>query len=128
VALAFTVKILLQLGSTIPVVSKLAFGFRPVVIAYLHLVLLAIISVFLLASMYMHKLIKLNKITVIAVGIFVFGVFINELVLAIQGVASFSYIAIPYVHEILYGVSIVLLIGTSLLFFSQQRLINRSDE
>ena len=45
---ALSLKILLQLGSTIPALSQLAFGFRPIVIAYLHLVLLAIISLFLL--------------------------------------------------------------------------------
>lgn len=48
VCIALTVKFSLQLGSVIPFMSKLAFGFRPVVIAYLHLVLLAIITVFLL--------------------------------------------------------------------------------
>jgi hypothetical protein len=45
-ALAISIKLLLQLGSAIPSISKLAFGFRPIVIAYLHLVLLAIISFF----------------------------------------------------------------------------------
>ncbi|MEO8761163.1 MAG: hypothetical protein ABI388_07585, partial [Bacteroidia bacterium] len=47
VCIAFSVKLLLQLGSTIPIISKMAFGFRPIIIAYLHLVLLAVISVFL---------------------------------------------------------------------------------
>ena len=41
---ALIVKILLQLFSVIPAVSKWAFGYRPVVIAYLHLIMLVIIS------------------------------------------------------------------------------------
>ncbi|MBK6785510.1 MAG: hypothetical protein IPG79_18500 [Saprospiraceae bacterium] len=36
--LALIIKIMLQTGSIIPEVSKLAFGFRSIVIAYLHLV------------------------------------------------------------------------------------------
>lgn len=47
--LALMLKIVLQAGSTIPSISKLAFGFRPIVIAYLHLVLLAFTLLFLLA-------------------------------------------------------------------------------
>ena len=43
-SIALTVKFTLQLGSVIPFVSKLAFGFRPIVIAYLHLVQLGVFS------------------------------------------------------------------------------------
>ncbi len=46
--IANTIKLLLQLGSTVPALSKLAFGFRPIVIGYLHLVLLAVISLFII--------------------------------------------------------------------------------
>ena len=52
VGFALSIKFLLQLGSTIPAISQLAFGFRPIVIAYLHLVLLAIITLFLLFYIY----------------------------------------------------------------------------
>lgn len=45
---AFTVKIVLQLLSVDPDIARLAYQFRPYVIAYLHLVLLGIISLFLL--------------------------------------------------------------------------------
>ncbi len=48
VGISLTIKFTLQLGSVVPSVSDLAFGFRPIVIAYLHLVLLAVITLFLL--------------------------------------------------------------------------------
>ena len=48
VSFALSIKLLLQLGSTVPIISQLAFGFRPIVIAYLHLILLGIITLFLL--------------------------------------------------------------------------------
>ena len=44
---AFAVKIALQLGSTIPALNQFAFGFRNVVIAYLHLVLLMVLNLYL---------------------------------------------------------------------------------
>lgn len=121
VAVAFSIKLMLQLGSTIPIVSKLAFGFRPVVIAYLHLVLLAVISVFILAHFYTLNFIRVNRFTVAALFIFIGGIFLNELVLAVQGVASFSYLPINYINEILFGVSILLGGGALLLVISQFR-------
>lgn len=116
VALAFTTKLFLQMGSTIPVVSQLAFGFRPIVIAYLHLVLLAVISVFLLGYMYASGLMHRSQAVRVAFGIFLTGVFLNELVLAIQGIASFGYVVIPYVNELLFAIALLLLLGTLLLF------------
>jgi len=121
VGISFTIKLLLQLGSTIPVLSDLAFGFRPIVIAYLHLVLLAVISLFILSYLYTFKLIAVNRLTTVAFSFFVVGVFLNELVLAIQGVAAFGYIVVKYVNEILFGVSLILLLGALLIVLSQSK-------
>lgn len=47
VLFAFAAKLVLQLVSATPVVALLAYALRPVVIAYLHLVLVALVSLFL---------------------------------------------------------------------------------
>lgn len=122
VAIAFSIKLLLQLGSTIPIVSKLAFGFRPIVIAYLHLVLLAVISVFILAFAYSSKLMRENKWSVYGLILFVIGVLLNELALAVQGIASFSYLPIPKINETLFIVSLVLLGSLITLVISQTKI------
>jgi len=114
VAFAVSVKVLLQLGSTIPSLSKLAFGFRPIVIAYLHLVLLAIISLFLLFYIYANHLIHSNAKIKLGVIVFSIGVFLNEIILAVQGIASFSYTLIPHVDQLLFGAAIVLVSGISI--------------
>lgn len=119
VAIALSIKLSLQLGSTIPAISKLAFGFRPIVMAYLHLILLAVTSVFLIAYAYTTNLIRVNKLTIIGILGFIIGVFINELVLAVQGIASFSYTVVPYVNETLFGVAIFMMWGLLLLNISQ---------
>jgi len=121
IAIALSIKLLLQLGSTIPWVSKLAFGFRPIVIAYLHLILLAIISVFLVSYLYIYRLIHVNLLTSIALIVFVTGVYLNEIVLGIQGIASFSYTVVPKANEMLFGIAVLILISLLLLFLSQKK-------
>jgi len=117
VGFALSVKFLLQLGSTIPALSQLAFGFRPIVIAYLHLVLLAVITLFLLFYSYANHFIRFNKPIKLGVIIFSIGVLLNEIILAIQGIASFSYTVIPFVNEILFGIAIILVFGIAFTAF-----------
>ena len=108
ISFALSAKFLLQLGSTVPAISKLAFGFRPIIIAYLHLILLAIISLFLLFYIYVNNFIAVNKKTILGLILFSIGVVLNEIVLGIQGVASFSYTLIPNINEALFGIAILL--------------------
>ena len=78
-------------------------------IAYLHLVLLAFTSLFLLGYLLLNNYIRQNKVAVMSLIVFSIGVFANELVLMVQGVASFVYILIPYLNETLFGNSLVML-------------------
>lgn len=125
VGFAASVKFLLQLGSTIPALSQLTFGFRPIVIAYLHLVLLAMISLFLLFYIYANHFIHYTKQIKFGVVFFSIGVLLNEVVLAVQGIASFSYTVIPYVNEILFAVAILLVFGIGFTaFYSVKKFKN----
>lgn len=124
VALALTIKLSLQLGSTIPSISKLAFGFRPIVIAYLHLVLLVFTSMFLITYVYVNGLLKTGKFTTAGILIFGTGVFLNELVLAVHGIASLSYIVVPKVNDMLLAISILIASGLLTLFLSQINIVS----
>lgn len=127
VSFALSIKLLLQLGSTVPLLSELAFGFRPIVIAYLHLVLLAILSLFILFYIYANHLIIINKNIKYGIFLFSIGVLLNEIILAIQGLAAFSYIPIPYVNEILFGIALLLFIGIGCIsYFSIKKVKNKS--
>ncbi|MBC7845227.1 MAG: hypothetical protein H7Y10_01890 [Flavobacterium sp.] len=126
VSFALSIKLVLQLGSTIPAISQLAFGFRPIVIAYLHLVLLAIMSLFILFYIYANHLIVINKKIKYGILLFSIGVILNEIILAIQGLAAFSYIPIPYVNEILFGIAMLLFIGIgTIAYFSIKKVKNK---
>lgn len=125
VSFALSIKLLLQLGSTIPILSELAFGFRPIVIAYLHLVLLAVITLCLLFYIYANHLIFISKRIKIGLLLFTVGVLLNEIVLGVQGVASFSYTVIPYINEALFAVAILLLLGIGFTaYFSIKKVKN----
>ncbi len=118
---ALSIKLLLQLGSTIPWISKLAFGFRPIVIAYLHLVLLVIVSLFLLTFMYISGLLQHNKRTSLALVGFTSGIILNETVLSIQGIAAFSYTVIPYADQLLFTIAMLIVSSLILLLNGQFR-------
>ena len=125
IAITGSIKFCLQLGSTIPSISQLAFGFRPIVIAYLHLVLLAFLSLLLIAYMFLKELVDISKIAFIGMIIFVLGILINEILLSMQGILSFKYILIPNINYYLFATSLVLFTGTFLLALAQFNLIKK---
>jgi len=118
-AIALTIKLFLQAGSVIPFLSKLAFGFRPIVIGYLHLVLLGVISIFILAYMHSFKYLLLNKITSGGIIIFVSGIFLNEILLMIQGIADLYYVGMPFIAALLFITALILFTGILLINYGQ---------
>lgn len=114
-ALAFSIKLLLQLGSTIPSLSDLAFGFRPIVIGYLHLVLLGVISLFIMGYCFLAKNIICGNINTKGVLIFTGGVILNEALLMLQGVTAIGYIVVPYCNEALLGAAMIMFTGLLLI-------------
>lgn len=118
-AIALTIKFLLQLGSTHPQLSTFAFGFRPIVIGYLHLVLLGVITIFIIGYIFANKLISISKNTIIGIGIFVFGILFNELFLMIQGIMNMQREIVPYTNELLFCAAIIMFSGILLIVISQ---------
>lgn len=122
-AVALTIKLLLQLGSTIPSLSDLAFGFRPIVIGYLHLVLLGVISLFILGSMFSDEHFLTCKRSISGVYIFTAAVIINEILLMLQGVAAIGYHSIPFINELLLCAAILLFTGALLMAFTNKKTV-----
>jgi hypothetical protein len=115
--IALSLKFILQLSSTIPSLGEIVFIYRPIVIAYLHLVLLAVNSLFLLFYIYANHFIIINKKIKIGVIIFAVGIFLNEVVLGLQGVIPFGFPTVPYTNQLLFVVAIILLLGSGLIAF-----------
>ncbi len=118
-AFAISIKLLLQIGSTYPPLSDMAFGFRPIVIGYLHLVLLGAITMFILGYIVANGFVSLEIISIIGLSVFVFGVIINEILLMSQGVSGLKYESVPYINEFLLGSAIVMFTGIFLFVTGQ---------
>ena len=86
------------------------------VIAYLHLVLFHIISVFLLTYVWTDS--WTSRVQEFFGGFRHSGLF-NEIVLAAQGIGSFSYTVIPYSNEILFMIAVILFSSVFLLLRAQ---------
>lgn len=120
-AVALSIKLLLQLGSTIPSLSDLAFGFRPIVIGYLHLVLLGVITLFLVGYILTCYILTINRYTMTGVILFTCGIIINEIFLMTQGVAALYYTNIPFINEALLVAAFIMFSGLLLLVISQNK-------
>ena len=116
VGFAFAVKIALQLGSNIPAVNQFAFGFRNVVIAYLHLVLLMCIATFLVNEILATNFFTISKPLLLGLKLFLFGIFLNEFLLGLMGIFSIKYISIPYANHFLLYISLLIFIALLLIF------------
>ena len=114
-ALALTLKLLLQIISTIPSLSQLAFGFRPVVIGYLHLVLLGVITISILSYALIYEIKNINTVFKTGVFIFVTGIIINEVLLMMQGISDLAYIGLPFINEMLFAAALILFSGLLIL-------------
>jgi len=118
-AIAFSIKLVLQTGSVHPALSQLSYGFRPIVIGYLHLVLLAVTSIFIIGYIVSFELIAVTKRMIAGVFIFVAGIIMNELLLMVQGVAALTYTSIPFINIYLLVAAFILFTGILWMFISQ---------
>lgn len=119
---AFILKVLLQFFSVQPQLAQLAFGFRPIIIGYLHLIFLAFISMYLLAFIADRKIILVSyRITTIGLVTFAAGIIVNEVLLAIQGFAAIYYLFLPKINMLLFANTFILVLGAILLFIATKK-------
>ncbi len=125
VGFAFAVKIALQLGSNIPALNQFAFGFRNVVIAYLHLVLLMCIATFLLNQILATNYFTVTKTLLLGLKMFLLGIFLNELMLGLMGIFSIKYVSIPYANHFLLYFSLLIFVALGIILLNMKtRKIN----
>jgi hypothetical protein len=106
--IAMSIKFTLQTASSLPAMAQIAFGLRTVVIAYLHLVLLGIISLFLIFWFYTHQSLTSTSLTRLGIVAFISGVILNEFFLMIQGLGAISGIYVGYMPEALTAAGLIM--------------------
>ncbi|WP_435524485.1 hypothetical protein [Chryseobacterium indoltheticum] len=109
------VKFILQYLSTIPDFGIYAFNNVNIVIAYLHLVLLMGISLFLVWKILEIKTLRIEKSLRISIFTMIFGIVLNEIILVIAG---FPPILKGILFQPFYGLFIAsVIVMISIMFF-----------
>jgi len=120
--IALILKLMMQSVSAIPAVSPFAFGYRPIVVGYLHLVLLGFVSFGLLGGLLQAGLLSIHRrLARIGIGLFIIGVVLNEVLLMIQGIASIRYESVPGVPTLLFVMAVWIFFGVALLLIGQMQ-------
>lgn len=114
--IALSIKLVLQAASAIPILGNFAFGYRPLVIAYLHLVVLGCISFALLAFFLASHLLQASASrTRTGLTFFVSGVIANEIILFGQSLLAFSSHGWPSAAWYLLAAAAFMFTGLALL-------------
>lgn len=100
------------MGIVIPGLGDLVFGYRPIIIGFLHLIFLGFASFFIL-SVYIESdlfsfRIRLTKFSLVA---FAFGVILNETILLVQGIGLFMGYNHPAYAWLLWLAAIILFLS-----------------
>jgi len=111
VSIAFILKVVLQFLSIIPYFSHFAFGFRPVIIGYLHLSFIGIVSLFIFG--YVNEFIHRFNGRVSGIGalIFVIGFIVQEIILMFQGLEAMNVQPVKSANIILFYCAILMAAG-----------------
>lgn len=121
---AFGIKILLQLLSVFPQLNQFVFGHRPVIIGYLHLVLLGFISFYLIGhSIKRGILFCAGQQARIGLWTLVLGVLLSETGLLFQGFSGVLNEPMKWTPEFIFIASVLMFLGLAL--FSGAQLASK---
>jgi len=114
--ISFVLKLFLQCFTIIPVIGNEIFGNRPIIMAFLHLVFLSFVTLFILAFFAKKQILDpKKKITRVALIFFAAGVLLNEVILISQGLITVFSPATVIFLWLLWGAAIWLAIGAAMI-------------
>lgn len=111
VSFAFIIKITLMMLSIIPYLSHFAFGYRPVIIGYLHLSFIGVTSLFIFG--YINEFIHRFRGRVSGIGalVFVIGFIVQEIILMFQGLEAMHVEPVRSANIILFYCAALMALG-----------------
>ena len=125
VGFSFLLKFILQSISAIPNLGVYIFNNINLVIAYLHLVLLMGVSLFLIWNIIEVVNLKINKLLTFILLSLIFGIVLNEMILGLVGVFSIFYI--PFMSSAYWLLVASVIIMLSILIFLLKIEFNESE-
>ncbi|HEY9000750.1 MAG TPA: hypothetical protein VIM89_05325 [Mucilaginibacter sp.] len=116
---AFCIKTAVQIGIVIPPVGNEVFGDRPIIIGYLHLVMLGFVSLYLLAHLsHIRFFAQRESLSKKSIIFFTVAVIANEVVLMTQGLSAMVMLSSPVYPWLLWVAAILLFCSAAMLFCS----------
>lgn len=125
--MSFVLKTFLQVFTVSPEIGAAVFTNRPVIIGFLHLVLLSFISLYLIGHYVQVSLLKQGLYTHGAIILFVISVLLNELTLMIQGLDIMLMQNSRIFSWILWLAALGLVSGSLLLFLASFRALRTAN-
>jgi hypothetical protein len=126
--IAFTAKTAIQAGIVFPAVGKMVFGDRPIIIGYLHLVLLGFVTLYLLSHLYQSGHFSGRpRIAKVGITVFASGIIVNEILLMTQGLSFMLMVSSAMYPVLLLGAAVWLLTGTLLISIPALRTLKKSN-
>lgn len=118
----------MELGMIIPNMATLVYDTRNVIIGYLHLTLLGFVSFAILVGYFMLDFVKVNKLSLLGINIFLIGFILNELLLFLDALLEWMNLpSIPYTIEGLLIASILLAAGILFIWISKLEVFSTLD-
>lgn len=109
---AFVLKMAMQALTIFPALGSLVFANRPMIIAFLHLVLLGFVSLYLITHFLYAGYMQLHKQSIVAAYVFATAVVANELVLFMQGTGVMFMTNSSMYNWLLWGTGVWLFVGS----------------
>ncbi|HET9826109.1 MAG TPA: hypothetical protein VFP87_12300, partial [Chitinophagaceae bacterium] len=119
---SFAIKMILQVGTIIPSLANAVFGYRPIIIGFLHLVFLGLVSFYILSNYINGDIFSTGKkIARTAIIFFSSAIIINETILLVDGIGLMFYTTNPIYPWLLWIAAILLLVGAILILTARVR-------
>jgi len=115
---AFVLKMLMQSLTIFTEIGNLVFANRPMIIGFLHLVLLGFVSLYLIAHFLQAGYLRQNKTSEMAVNVFASAVVLNEVILMMQGLGVMLMTNSSIYSWMLWVTGAGLFVGSVMLVFS----------
>jgi len=118
--ISFAIKMLLQMGTVIPALGNAVFGYRPIIIGFLHLVFLGFASFYIFSNL-LEAGVFLNakKTSTAGIVFFTMSVILNETILLIQGVGLMFSSTNSLYPWLLWVASIFLVVAALWILFAR---------
>lgn len=124
VMIAFTIKVILQFLSVFPVFVEMTTLVRHFIIAYLHLVLLGVVTLSIIAFYIEKGFLDTTKIlTKTGLIFFVSGFISSELLAVLQGLANYFNTSIPHYYYSQTIAAVLILFGVGFTYSGRTRFI-----